>query len=428
MTDRTARTSIRPAARLFVPLMLSSALVLTGCSGQSAPEETGTQTGPTAAPSGSPAEGTSPAASQEGDPSESASAEPERPDFPASNTTGLVPLETVEEGNITPKSVVSNDHGLMITNNMMYSHNVTLYDVHTRTPVVELSDTVDADEFELEGLSGKVSGSPVEAVWTQDGKYAYVSQYLVDGHGATAEDNCTNGQAITPSMVYRYNAEQEDWDQVIRVGRVPKYVALAPDESQLLVSNWCDKSLSVVDTESAEEAKRIPLNSMPRGIVVLPDNRTAYVTAMYADEVYRVDLETGESEVALRTGNRPRHLTLSADGKTMYLVVTGADQLLKIDPDTAEVLDSTATGDEPRTMDISEDGTALYVVNYFENTVSKFDAETLEELDRQPAGYHPIGVTHDALTGEVWVANYGGTLSVYDDTDGAGSDAAANQD
>ena len=221
MTDRIARTSIRPSSRLAVPLMLSSALVLAGCSAQTSPEQTETQASPAAAPSGSSGESTSPDASSETTPRESAAPAPERPAFPASNTTGLLPLATVEEGNITPKSVVSNDHGLMITNNMMYSHNVTLYDVHNREPVVELSDTVDADEYELEGLSGQVSGSPVEAVWTQDGRYAYVSQYLVDGHGATAEDNCTNGQAITPSMVYRYNAEQEDWDQVIRVGRVP---------------------------------------------------------------------------------------------------------------------------------------------------------------------------------------------------------------
>lgn len=419
MTDRIARTSIRPRPRLAIPLLLSSALVLAGCSAPTSPEQTETQASRTAAPSGSAGESTSPDASSQTTPRESAAPAPERPAFLASNTTGLNPLVTIDEGDITPKSVVSNNHGLMITNNMMYSHNVTLFDVETRKPVVELSDTIDADEYELEGLTGQVSGAPVEAVWTKDGKYAYVSQYNVTDHGATAEDNCFNGQAITPSMVYRYNAEQEDWDQVIRVGRVPKYVELTPDESQLLVSNWCDKSLSVVDTATAEETKRIPLNSMPRGIAVLPDNKTAYVTAMYADQVYRVDLESGESEVALSTGDRPRHLSLSPDGSLMYLVVTGSDQLLKLDAETAEVIDSTTTGDEPRTMDISADGTALYVVNYFENSVSKFDAETLEELDRQPAGYHPIGVTHDASSGEVWVANYGGTLSVYDDTDQA---------
>lgn len=409
-------------------LALVAGLVLTGCGADTSaespsgrPEATGASDG-TSAPASAPEPGAPGGGSESGptgdngaDPGQESSA----PDFPASNTTGLKPLETVTEGDITPKSVVSNGHGLMITNNMMYRHDVTLYDAETREVVNKLSDTVDADEFGVDHLSGRVSGAPVEAVWTQDGQYAYVSQYQITDHGATAEDNCSNGSAITPSLVYRYSVEQEDWDQVIPVGRVPKYVALSPDESTLLVSNWCDKSLSVVDTEAAEEIRQIPLNSMPRGIVVLPDDRTAYVTAMYADEVYRVDLESGDSEVALRTGDRPRHLVLGKDRKHVYLVVTGANQLLKLDAETFEVIDSASTGAEPRTMEISADGTALYVVNYNENTVSKFDAETLEELDRQPTGHLPIGVTHHARGGEVWVANYSGSLSIYDDTDEA---------
>lgn len=52
--------------------------------------------------------------------------------------------------------------------------------------------------------------------------------------------------------------------------------------------------------------------------------------------------------------------------------------------------------------------------------MTKIDAETLEILDTAPAGVNTIGVTYDDPTGQVWVANYGGTLDVYDDTDGVG--------
>lgn len=424
------RTGSSRRLRSLSALALATGLALTGCGAGSFAEPASGQPGASGAPTGgAPSHASADSAPGSGAPEGAGSGstggggetgqKSPAPDFPASNTAGLKPLETVTEGDITPKSVVSNGHGLMITNNMMYRHDVTLYDAETREVVKKLPDTVDADEFGLDYLSGRVSGAPVEAVWTQDGQYAYVSQYQVTDHGAVAEDNCSNGSAITPSLVYRYSVEQEDWDQVIPVGRVPKYVALSPDESTLLVSNWCDKSLSVVDTQTAEETRQIPLNSMPRGIVVLPDNRTAYVTAMYADEVYRVDLDSGESEVALRTGDRPRHLVLGKDQEHVYLVVTGANQLLKLDAETFEVVDSASTGAEPRTMAISADGTALYVVNYNENTVSKFDTETLEELDRQPTGHLPIGVTHHAPGGEVWVANYSGSLSIYDDTDKA---------
>ncbi|MDO5493381.1 MAG: beta-propeller fold lactonase family protein, partial [Nesterenkonia sp.] len=343
----------------------------------------------------------------------------------ASAETRMSHAETVT-GDISPKSVVASGDGTVIANNMMYRHTVTLYDAESRELTQTLDDTVDAGDFDVEDVSGEITGAPVEAVWTSDGQYAYVSQYQLTGVGAPAEDDCASGEAIAESVVYRYSVEEEDWDQVIEVGRVPKYVALSPDDSTLLVSNWCDRSLSVVDTETARETEQIPLNSMPRGIVVLPDQTTAYVTAMYADEVYRVDLDSGESEVAFTTGERPRHLVLDESGEAMYLTVAGADRLLKIDPASGEVVDEVTTGQEPRSMAISADGTALYVVNYDEDTVSKFDAETMEEIQRETTGGMPVGVTYEPTTETVWVADYAGSLTVFDDT-GEGEDEAEEE-
>lgn len=336
-------------------------------------------------------------------------------DRPASNTTTMKLIDTISEGPITPKSVVANNKGLVIANNMMYQHTITVYDAKTHQLVKKLSDTVDFKKFGIEGFDKPVSGAPVEAVWTNDGKYAYVSQYQLTDYGAEAEDMCSAGKAIAESVVYRYNAEKQDWDQVIQVGRVPKYVALTQDNSKLLVSNWCDKSLSVVDTKKAKQTEQIPLNAMPRGIVSLPDNKTAYVTAMFSNEIYKVDLASGKSEMILQTGERPRHLVLDNKGKTIYITVAGANELLKYDVTTDKVIGRATTGQEPRSMAISPDSTALYIVNYEENTVSKFDTKTLKEIKRIDAGFHPIGITYENTTGDVWVANYGGTISVYDD-------------
>ncbi|WP_300343199.1 beta-propeller fold lactonase family protein [Nesterenkonia sp.] len=343
-------------------------------------------------------------------------AQQQTPEWPAANTTTMELVDTISEPVISPKSVVANGHGLAIASNMMYQNTITVYDTTSRELVQELSDSISPAEFGVEGYPDTVEGAPVEAVWTPDGQHAYVSQYRLAGLGADAEDLCQAGDAIAPSAVYRYSVEAQDWDQFIEVGRVPKYVEMTPDGETLLVSNWCDHDLSVVDVDAAEETMRIPLNSQPRGIVVMDDNRTAFVTAMFAHEIYRVDLETGDSEVIAQTGQRPRHLVRDAAGENIYITVAGANQLLRMNPETGEITDSTATGAEPRSMAISADGTALYVVNYDEATVSKFDAETLEEIDRLSTGSLPIGVTYDVHTGTVWVSNYSGTISVYDDT------------
>jgi len=432
--------AVRPRALRSAAVLLTAGLLLTGCAGgdgEQTKDGQGDGASASTQDSGSGEGGASASATQDsgtGEGGASASAtqdnQAEGPgegpaavdpaDFPASNTTGLTRMETLKDTGVVPKSVVSNQHGLMITNNVTYRHNVMLFDTATREVVQTLKDTVDTDAMGIEGLSGVVSGAPVEATWTQDGQFAYVTQYGLYDVGTAPDDNCTAGKAIAPSLVYRYSVEEKDWDAAYRVGRVPKYVALSPDDSRLLVTNWCDSNMTVIDTESGKTEHTIPLDTMPRGIVVLPDNKTAYATAMYADKLYRVDLEAGTSEVVMRTGARPRHLSLSPDGKTVYMTVAGADQIVKLDAATGKVLASAPAGDEPRSMDVSADGTALYVVNYHASTVSKIDAETLEIIDTAPAGVNTIGVTYDDPSGEVWVANYGGTIDIYDDTDGAG--------
>ncbi len=336
-------------------------------------------------------------------------------EWPAANSTTMTPETTISEPVISPKSIVSSGHGLAIANNMLYQNTVTIYDTESQELVQELDDTISPEEFGVEGYPETVTGAPVEAVWTEDGRYAYVSQYRLAELGADAFDDCRNGDAVAPSAVYRYNAELQDWDQFIEVGRVPKFVTLTPDESQLLVTNWCDFDLSVIDTETGEEEMRVPLSAQPRGIAAMPDNETVCVTAMYANELWEVDLESGEGEVIYSEAEFPRHLVLSPESDVLYVTFAWSDLLVAFDTETNEVIDSVSTGREPRTMDISADGTALYVVNYHENTVSKFDAETLEEIDRQATDPLPIGVTYDQPSGSVWVASYAGNLNIYND-------------
>ncbi len=320
-------------------------------------------------------------------------------------------------GDITPKSVVASGAGLVIANNMMYRHSSTVYDSTTRELVATLDDSIDLADFDLPGHPGISKGAPVEAAWTDDGRYAYVSQYTMygEGFGKTGFDDCTPADGVGPSLLYRFDAEDMAWDQVIKVGAVPKFVAITPDQSRVLVSNWCDSTVSVVDRESAIEVEVIPIAAAPRGIEVMPDNRTAYVAAMYADTLFKVDLETGESEVMMETGRKPRHLNLSDDGAYLYMAVSGADTIYKIDTATEQIVDEVVSGREPRSMSLSSDGTALYVVNYYEPSVAKISTEDMTVMQKEPTDANPIGLTYDPVTHHVWVACYGGSIYVFDD-------------
>ena len=74
-----------------------------------------------------------------------------------------------------------------------------------------------------------------------------------------------------------------------------------------------------------------------------------------------------------------------------------------------------ATGSQPRSMAISDDGRFLYVVNYESNTVSKVRTERHGVVQTVQTGSHPIGITYDAATRQVWVACYTGSVEVWRD-------------
>jgi YVTN family beta-propeller protein len=83
--------------------------------------------------------------------------------------------------------------------------------------------------------------------------------------------------------------------------------------------------------------------------------------------------------------------------------------------DTDQVVASVYTGQDERSMAISTDGRSLYVVNYSSDTVTKLRASDMAVLQTISTGVHPIGITYDATTGDVWVAVYTGELLVFAD-------------
>jgi DNA-binding beta-propeller fold protein YncE len=442
---RVSRDPVHVRRRRVAGAGLALTLLLGGCGASALLGDDGdpgveaaTQTGPgeSTAPSAAPAPAPDEAGrtSDDGAPGEDAAASsPEkaddeaeqsaapwqRPPAEAAHPSDATAMEQVDylTGGLTPKSVMASGHGLAIANNMMYSHTSTVFDVVTREQVAVLEDSVDLEAFGVEGHPGISQGSPVEAVWTEDGRYAYVSQYTMYGEnfGVEGFDACTVDSGVGASFVYRFDAEEMAWDQVIEVGAVPKYVALSPDQRTLLVSNWCDATLSVVDTEKGEEVGVVPMDAAPRGIVIMPDNVTAYSVAMYADELYKIDIPGLSSEVVMNIASRPRHLNLTEDGSTMYMTVSGANTVYKIDTGTEEIVDQGSPGLEPRSVAMSPDESALYVVNYDEATVAKIRTSDMEVIDTVQVDANPIGIDYDPVTNTVWVACYGGSIYVFDD-------------
>jgi len=337
-------------------------------------------------------------------------------------TTTLPPsaegrLELIEEvwGDIAPKSVVASGAGLFFAQNMMYRHTITVYDTIGNL-VKTISDRVDLADYGIEGYEGTHQGSPVEAVFTSDGKFAYVSNYQMygDGFSRAGGDGCNLG-GWDESFLYRVDTQDLEIDQVIPVGAVPKFLAITPDDTYVLVTNWCTFDMSVVATATGEEVTRVDLGRHPRGIAVTKDGSKAYASVMGGTDIAIVDLGDFSVDWLRDVGRSPRHLILSPDDDILYVTLNGEGTVIKIDLGTGDTVGRVATGNAPRSMAISTDGQSLYVVNYNSDTVSKVLTSDMTEVQELPANDKPIGITYDPETGNVWVSTYSGSLMIFSD-------------
>lgn len=328
----------------------------------------------------------------------------------------LVDAFTVNDSSLTPKSVVATGDGLFFAQNMMYRHNVSVYD-RAGVKVATIADTVDLAAF---GVPGGVvaQGSPVEAAVTPDGRYVYVSNYKMYGPGFTpvADDDCGRG-SWDGSYVYKIDVATLRIVGVIPTGAVPKYLAVSPDGSRLVVSNWCGFDVTVVDTATDRVLGAVDVGRHPRGLAITNDSRYAFVAVMGEARIDVVDLTTRRIVHSIRAaaGPTPRHLLLSPDGRYLYATNNTFDTVRKIDLATDSVVGIAVTGDETRSMALADDGASLYVVNYRDGTVSKVRTSDMAVLQTVYSGVHPVGVTYDPPSRQVWVANYSGTLRVFRD-------------
>jgi len=336
--------------------------------------------------------------------------------LPPADQTAFVRRERIT-GNLSPKSVVASPTGLVTAQNMMYTHTISVF-----TPDGKLKDTVDDSVdlslFGIDGHPGTSRGAPVEAAFTHDGRHVYVSNYSMYGKnfGPEGLDTCNPASAPDKSFLYRIDTTTLKIDQVIPVGAVPKYVAVTPDDSTVLVTNWCSWTMSVVDVKTATLVATIPIGgAYPRGIAISPDSKTAFVAVMGSQRIAKVDLASKKVSTFAHTGDGPRHIVISPDGRYLYVTNNSSGTVSKVDANNGQVLKTVSTGRQPRSMAISGDGLAVYVVNYESSTVSKLRTSDLRQIAKTATDYHPIGIAYEPTTGSVWVACYGGSIMVFDD-------------
>ena len=329
----------------------------------------------------------------------------------------LVHQQTIQ-GKLSPKSVVASGTGLFFAQNMMYRHTVSVYNREFELVKI-INDQVVLEDFGFEDYGRKAyRGAPVEADFSHDGAFAWVSNYQMYGDSMNAPgcDGCAISQGYDKSFVYKINTSTFEIEQVIRVGSVPKYLRVTPNNRYVLVSNWSSGDLSVIDIRKGTEIRRLKLGRYPRGIEVSENSQFAFVALMGSDRIAKINLIDFSISWIHDVGRAPRHLCLDKANRYLYASINNENRVVKIDLATDSVLGGVRTGSAPRSMVLSGNDRFLYVVNYFSNKVSKVRVDNMEVVESHATKDKPIGITFDPQTNQVWVACYSGSLMVFEET------------
>ena len=177
-------------------------------------------------------------------------------------------------------------------------------------------------------------------------------------------------------------------------------IALTPDGKRLLVANYENDSVSVIDIAQGRRVQDLDLrpgkidpkrSSLPGGefpywIVTAP-NGQAYVSSVRDREVVVLSLD-GEVRLAARVkiqGN-PNRMILNADGSRLYVSADNSDRVFEIDTKSNKILDVIAVGAplgwganarlpgaSPNSLALSPDQKTLFVTEGGINAVGVVD-------------------------------------------------------
>ena len=115
----------------------------------------------------------------------------------------------------------------------------------------------------------------------------------------------------------------------IRVGHVPRTVAVSPDGLQVFVTNSWDDTVSVIDAATIDApsinaptidavSRTIATGFEPYGVVVDRTGKTLYVANRIGNDVSVIDIATGVERKRLMAGHGASYLAISADGSRVY--------------------------------------------------------------------------------------------------------------
>jgi YVTN family beta-propeller protein len=189
------------------------------------------------------------------------------------------------------------------------------------------------------------------------------------------------------------------------------------------ISNSDGDSLSIIDRETYQVLKTLPVGDYPHHMTVSLEGRHLYIGNTHSDTVSAIDLAT-ENIVKVLPLLDPYNLYYTPDRK---LIVTTATRLGRVEVHSAEAwshiddakgwtrLAQIPTGKDPNHFAFSPDSHFMYVSNEYSHNLSVIDLQERKLVRQVKTGRRPVDVSLAPGGKILFLANYGeGRVTVYD--------------
>jgi len=156
------------------------------------------------------------------------------------------------------------------------------------------------------------------------------------------------GTIIPEGAVVRYDLASGEETGRVEVGAAIEAIALSPDGVDLWVSSNEDNIAYLLDPETLETRTQVPTGAVPIRLAMHPSGDWLVSSNFGGGDLSVIDTETNEvvRTIPVSGGEESVQVTLvfSEDGERLYAAETATDTIAEVDFATGEVLRRIATG------------------------------------------------------------------------------------
>lgn len=175
----------------------------------------------------------------------------------------------------------------------------------------------------------------------------------------------------------------------------------------VLVTNWGDDTVSLVDISRGTERSTIRVGKKPYDVKVDSSGRFAYVSISGESYISVIDIQAMLEGDRIEVGQGPREIDLSTDGKHAVVANSGDNSISYINLQTRREEFRVKVGNIPYGIGFAKKDTTAVVSNWGEGSVSIVDLVSRKEIKKFAVGALPYTVMVSQPTDIALVTNFG---------------------